>query len=274
MKKIIKFSMEKILAKKLDEIFKFKDKELGKSCYIFGDGPSIKWFDLRNFSDRDVITLSAIPLHRDSHFLNIKYCLLTETWYFYRYFLNPSWSNRKLKLWKNEIKKHYIKYFLENTNINCFVSLTSFPVLRNKNINYIYRELPDKSCPFYNELRLENLHTLSGSFVNAIILATFMGYKDIILVGCDYTHSETRSLHWYERGEGVATPMVDYNSKFLSVINKYVNIDTITLKGRGNVLPGIEYQDYTGSQPSFKENYQLMSSEILSDFAKWLGYNI
>ena len=35
------------------------------------------------------------------------------------------------------------------------------------------------------------------------MLAIYMGFTHIYLVGCDYTHVPARNLHWYEKGQGV-----------------------------------------------------------------------
>lgn len=44
---------------------KYKDIHKGETCYIFGDGPSIKWFDLSKFSDHIGISCGVIPFHND-----------------------------------------------------------------------------------------------------------------------------------------------------------------------------------------------------------------
>ena len=44
----------------LSRIYSLKNYHKGESCYIFGDGVSIKWFDLSSFSDKPVISLNKI----------------------------------------------------------------------------------------------------------------------------------------------------------------------------------------------------------------------
>ena len=44
-----------------------------------------------------------------------------------------------------------------------------------------------------------------------------MGFKEIFLVGCDYTHEITRSHHWFEKGQGKISKKPDYLEIFLNI---------------------------------------------------------
>ena len=44
----------------LSKIYKFKNLHKGEACYLFGDGPSVKYFDLKQFSDKISIPCSSI----------------------------------------------------------------------------------------------------------------------------------------------------------------------------------------------------------------------
>ena len=59
---------------------KFHNYHKGESCYIFGDGPSIKWFDLNAFTDKISIITGLLHHHKDFHNLNVKYATLVEPW--------------------------------------------------------------------------------------------------------------------------------------------------------------------------------------------------
>ena len=60
------------------KISNFKNKEKG-ACYIFGDGPSVKYYDFSLFSDLPTIALAYISLNFNSKFLNLKYSLLCDS---------------------------------------------------------------------------------------------------------------------------------------------------------------------------------------------------
>ena len=52
---------------------KFKDIHRGESCYLFGNGASIKYFDLKKFDDKPSIGCGGLFLHKDFNELKVKY---------------------------------------------------------------------------------------------------------------------------------------------------------------------------------------------------------
>ena len=65
---------------KLLELCQYKDRYKGQSCYIFGDGVSIKWFDLDEFSDKVSITCGLIPWHKKFKSLKVHHSVILEPW--------------------------------------------------------------------------------------------------------------------------------------------------------------------------------------------------
>ena len=51
---------------------KFHNMHRGESCYLFGNGSSLKYFDLDQFTDRPTIGCGQLFLHRDYSKLNDK----------------------------------------------------------------------------------------------------------------------------------------------------------------------------------------------------------
>ena len=45
-----------------------------------------------------------------------------------------------------------------------------------------------------------------------------MGFDEIYLVGCDYTHENSRMGHWYEMGNGTLVIHKDYKKIFFDVV--------------------------------------------------------
>ncbi len=255
------------------KVLKLKNRHKGESCYIFGDGISIKWFDLSAFSPKPTFSLSCIPFHNQASALNLRYGLLTEPYYFYPYFKMPSWSKEKT-WWRNRINSKYAFYFKKNSTSDFFVSLSNYPVLRGKNIYYLFRSIDDYDFDFLQECIKSGEGIYNGSFRCSITLAIYMGFKDITLIGCDYTHEISRSLHWYEKGKGVISPQPNYERNFIEIAQKYINITTITISGSGSVLPARTYTEYTGKALFYQENHELASEETLKLLATWPGYKI
>ena len=268
---LFKNSLFKFCSPVLRKINYFHNAHRGESCYIFGDGVSVKWFELKAFNDRICFTLGVLPFHKRSADLNIKYSLLVEPKYFYPYFKLPSPYNY---WWKNNIQIKYREMFNRESERDFFVNLSNYPVLRGRNIYHTFQRFIDVQFDFQKQCIAEAENMYDGSFSTAITLAVFMGFSKITLVGCDYTHADSRSLHWYEKGEGVRVSQLGYKRKFIEIAQKNVSIDTITTNGGGSYLKGITYKNFTGKELRYQENYELLDLEILNSLASWPGYNI
>ena len=121
-------------------INKYHDLHKGESCYIFGNGPSIKWFDLSVFSDYVGISTGSIPFHNDFKKLNVKYHAIVEPWYYC-----PKWMQRyQLLRDARLISKKHKDLMSQNKGIDFFINVTSFPWVTGLNINYVHRMLINK----------------------------------------------------------------------------------------------------------------------------------
>ena len=65
MKNLLKKLAGFVFLNHLKKINKLKNVEKGKTCYLIGDGVSIKSYDLKQFNKYDSISLSYLPFHRD-----------------------------------------------------------------------------------------------------------------------------------------------------------------------------------------------------------------
>ena len=81
-----------------------------------------------------------------------------------------------------------------------------------------------------------------------------MGFSKVFLVGCDYTHTNSRIHHWYEYGTGLLYKQEMYNKDFYDIAQKYIDITTITLEGDGLYLKAIEYEKYSKKTNCYLEN--------------------
>jgi len=83
-----------------------------------------------------------------------------------------------------------------------------------------------------------------------------------------------RIQHWYEKGQGVFCPHKNYLKDFILTVRKYANIITITLDGKSKHLDYITYKDFTGEDPVYRENTEIVSPEYLEVLSSWPGYTI
>jgi hypothetical protein len=262
-KTILKSSARQILKR----IEYFKNIHRGESCYLFGDGISIKYFDLHKFTDKISIPCGFLLFHNDFNALNAPYSMLIEPYYFYpfcRY-------SRNKKIILNKIQKQYRKEINKRSDINFFINLSNYPVLLNKNITYLHSDIPDKSLDA--DYISNKFNCYEGSLRAQILIAIYMGFDEVFLVGHDYTHSPAKSHHWYEKGYGVTTPMKDFSGEFLNYAKNFIKITTVTIDGESENLDYVKYNDYCGVKPLFKENTEILKPIYLDALASQ-HYNI
>ena len=153
-----------------------------------------------------------------------------------------------------------------------FINLSNYPTLRRSNITYIYRDNYDEQLSD-NDLH-KRIDTSTGSLRVSIAMAIYMGFENISLIGYDYTHVPSRSLHWYEQGQGIFVPQPNYQNDFFKIAKEFANITTITMDGKSDYLDSVRYKDHTGHDPIYRENYELLDEKFLNVLNTWPGYNI
>lgn len=238
----------------------FKNIHKGRSCYIFGNGISLKSMDLRKFNDRISIGCGFIPLHRDFGEINLKYWSELHPFYYYPFWTNPYTGSRERnllgKLSRRSLKKHKDLVF--------FCNLSNYFGLRGANVHYLHHF--GFRSPSLDQCELDGSFSfMKNALYGMIGMAIYMGFESAMLVGCDYTHSPMRSLHFYEKGEGVVTPGRNYYERdFFELVKNRIDITTITVGGSGSdVLKHIEYRDYVGANPVYRENTEIVKREDL-----------
>lgn len=253
----------------LGRIQRFKDIHKSEACYIVGDGISLKWFELDAFPTLPSFALSYLFFHKQASALRPTYGILSEPYYFYPYFRLP-WPPRTM--WRNRVQAEYRRLIDLHSEVNFFVNLSNFPVLRRRNVVCLYRSIPN--AQFSTDCLTNDEECFHGSLRTGISLAIYMGFTTIYLIGCDYTHCPSRSLHWYEKGRGVVGEHPAYNQTFFSLAEKYANVTTITLDGGSDVLPHLTYEEFTGRSPFFRENTELAERHHLELLSSWPGYKV
>lgn len=263
-----------LFAKKvLERNKKFKDIHEGKSCYIFGNGASIKHFDLKKFDDKIGIGCAALFLHRDFKEINVKYYYEGHPFFYYPYWINP--YSKKLK--RNALGILYKEKCYSYKNIIYFVNLSNYCGIRGDNVYYLHHfSKPFKS---YSDSRMDDKFTPTASGLAGMLgLALFMGFKDITLVGCDYTFFPQGQGHFFDFGKFADSfDEEPFNKDFLLDAERHVNIRVVTPHEgyRGHILQCISYKELTGDEPIYKENYEILSkSDLLALSSTGMAYKI
>jgi hypothetical protein len=232
---------------------KFKNIHKGESCYIFGNGSSLKHYDLKQFNDRVSIGCGALFAH------NNIYYYVSHPLFFYNFWKNP-YSG---KYEKNKTGSFYRRKMKSHPDVQYFTSLSNYFGIQGENINYVYHFGRANSLSIGNQM--DSVFTMmTGSLIGMIGMALYMGFKHITLVGCDYTSSPQKIGHFFEIGEGADQESDDiFNEAIFNSLSEFVDINSITIdnKYKGRVIPSVSYSDYTNSIPIYKENREVVSEE-------------
>ena len=254
----------------LRRVQRLKDIHRGDSCYIFGDGISVKSMDLSLFSDKISFASNYLPFHNDFNNLNCLYCIWPAPYAFCSYlgFDYDIEVRHHLKI----MSSHYKDLMQGNDNISYFFNLSNYPFMRGDNIYHLFRNIPDKSLP--ENFISNRIECFDGVFRSSIMLAIYMGFDNIYLVGFDNTHTLSRHRHWYEKGEGIINTGRDYQKEFFEIAKEYTDITTITLDGNADLLNSITYKEHTGHDPIYNENTDLLKEKYLKALKVFPGYVI
>ncbi len=260
---------EKILTKYFaSDLNKFSNKHEGESCYIFGDGPSIKWFDLSAFSNLPAFSCGKMPFHNDFNKLDVRYVLLVEPWFFAPKIFQPKQVQEF-----EEIKDEYLDFVRRTPDKQFFIHLTNRLSLTGANINHLFRGFP-KQRNHMDEL-LNEFDLFGGSFHAPLALAYYFGFKKVYLVGFDFwTIQPASTIRWYELGEGEYLKATNLATEFLEILKNKMEIHTISVAGSSKNVTNISYQEYTGNTPIYKENNQLTTERYLKILDTFPEYQI
>lgn len=264
--------MYKLTRSITDKVLELKDAHKGESCYIIGDGVSLKWFDLHSLPKKKTFALNWAVFHKEIARSGFDFAINTGPYQFIPFIENLDFIRKDLK--QGIICKHYRKTIIAHKKSKFFLNLSNYSFISGKNIYFLFSNISDSEFEFGQECKEHGENIYQGSLKCALALAIFMGFGEVFLVGCDYTHEEARMLHWYEKGEGSLTPHPEYQRTYFEIASNYTNITTVTTAGKGSVLPSVTYTKLTGNPMKYRENEDLTDHENLDILSSWPGYSI
>ena len=245
--------------------FKLENRHLGEQCYIFGDGHSIKYYDMSNFSDKIGIACNHFPFHKDFKKANVKYSVLIEPYYFMPFF-DRIFKKRKVQsiFSFNPISFNYRKLIKSNRSIVFFVNLSNWLFLSGKNVHFLYRNILSKKKKYNNEI-CKKFDCDKGVLRRAISLAVHLGFKEIYLVGCDYLFSPMLYGHWYEKG-GPHEDFIDENyiQNFIDEVKKLgINFKIVAPYKTDSNIKVETYLDLFNKDVVYRENTELLTKQTI-----------
>ena len=257
--------------------YKLENIHDGESCYIFGDGHSIKYYDVSNFNDKIGIACNHFPFHKDFKKTNIKYSVLIEPFYFMPFFDSVIKKRKVQSIFSfNPISYNYRKLIKSNKGIIFFVNLSNWFFLSGKNVHFLYKNIFYKKKKYDNEI-CKKFDCDKGVLRRAISLSVYLGFKEINLVGCDYLFHPKNLGHWYEKGQ----PRIDfkfdesYIDNFISEVKKEkVSFKLISPHKVKSNIDTITYFKLFNKKTNYKENTELLSDKTLTFFSMQKTMNL
>lgn len=241
----------------------FAGRHKGESCYLFGNGASIKHFDLKKFDDKIGIGCSNLFFHKDFRHINIQYYYEGHAFLHYPFWTNPY----RERFERNVIGSIHKDKIISNPDITYVLSLSNCISVHGSNIYYCHHF----GQPFkgYADSRMDNAFTsMESGLAGMIGVAIFMGFTDVTLVGCDYLCFPQIQGHFYETGVRPETSWQEpLAEELLCDARKHADVRVLTMDEsyRGHILPHISYKTLSGDEPLYKENSELVSEKDLRD---------
>ena len=241
---------------------KYQNIHKGQTCLIFGNGGSLKYYDLSAIEKKNLSIGCTYSLaDKRMSGLEMNYCVIPSAYFFY-YFRIHSLSK---KFVINLIGKIAKKIISKNTNTRFFVSLTNYYSLffRSNNLSY-FHHFEDKTSGSYD--LAGNFSNVSSALVMMISLAKFMGFAKVILLGCDYLGSPALGGHFYSDSiPSYGADQPQYVARIKKVVGE-LDLDVVVILKKGNSCPVFEsvtFEEYFGAPEYYQSNTEIIDEEYL-----------
>ena len=173
---------------------------------------------------------------------------------------------RSNELVKNTLGALYKEKISRSKDVSYFMSVSNYFGINGSNINFSYHF--NKPFTGFDGCKLDKEFTSMASGLAGMLgLAIYMGFKNITLVGCDYSFSPRSEGHFYQFGRFSDTYHEQpANEIFLRAASAVADVQTLvpTDNYTGHILPHISYKELIGDEPVYKENNEIVLKDDLS----------
>tara|TARA_B100000035_G_scaffold70904_1_gene58288 strand:- start:29602 stop:30408 length:807 start_codon:yes stop_codon:yes gene_type:complete len=256
--------LKKIIAPLISKNIELVNYFKGEDCYIFGNGSSIKFLDLDFFTDKKVIGINHILLHKKSKQLDLACIVLPESYFFYSYYKNP-YTKRIQKNLLGSLFKMKLKEF---PNIRLFTSVTNFFGNSHKLTNYIhhfgFKSANNKKLSIDKEFSF-----MAGGLSTAIGVAINLGFKKAILVGCDYLLDPVNNGHFYTLPVEKKENKRPTKPAFIDIAKEFIELELLSPFSSNGIINTVECnQIFKGHKIKYKENYEIVEEKDIKILQK------
>lgn len=178
-----------------------------EKCFIIGNGPSINKIDLTKLKNEETFVVNSFILHKRYNEIHPKYYCIIDPYLFK--------NNKGSKLFFKDLEKKIHK------DTTVFVPMFAKDYIHNANlfrknkVRYLLLNDVFKENLRFNVDITKPLPNLINVILSAVIVAQYMGFKKIYLLGCDHNWLSLRNLKTIPRFfKNDYTPEADYNNNY------------------------------------------------------------
>ena len=242
----------------------------GQTCYLFGNGYSIKYLDFKNFKNLNIFSTGLNYLHKDYKYLNV-----VADFHLHPGIFSPVWRHpysKKISI-VNNTRKFLIKTKRVSNKCNFFTSILNYPFIKNKK-NVFFLHNFKKNFDLTKVDPTSEFSLMNGSLHAMIGIGAYMGFKEFIFVGMDYLSSKPKHGHFYEFGLRQKTVVLDEYVKKIKILTDYFNKKNnckfyfLSLKDVvSENYENINYEQKFNTKEKYKENFELINVQTLEELS-------
>lgn len=218
-----------LVAKNID----LKDIHKGKRCFILGSGPSIKKEDLKPLKNEIVFALNNFYVHED--FVEIMSGDVPK--YYMTAPVHPPQTEDEWKQWFEDMEKNMPKSTNMIFGLNAYHGnikhiFDKYKIFKEHKIHWYFAGVNTSEYYTFNPKDIDIINMIwSANTVSiyALIMATYMGFDEIYLLGMDHTNicfKDNQVERFYKRNEAKHQKN-DIEIKYLNNLdykkNKFLN---------------------------------------------------
>ena len=183
-------------------------KANSKTCFILGNGPSIKDVDLKQISEYDIFTVNYFHKSEQSNQINTKYHILVDEIFY---------ESEGLEYAKNLIQtKKELSFFVRHHAYTKYNKLFD-----NDKIFYMYQKKMQVGKKINYDIT-KNSDACINVLISAIEIAMFLGYKSIYLLGCDYNSYCSNTENHFYKDDTVKKICIGDELKYYALAHKHL----------------------------------------------------
>jgi len=268
MNSLIKFFLNyfwKLHKNKLKKNITLKNSYKDKSCVIFGNGGSIKYFDIKRHEGFFYMGTTYAMLHRDIKNLKPDFYVIPQKYDFYPF--NYHVRNGRKGEWNfNHRRRIYERIIKKGKETRFFINLSNYYGFFNRpkllNFFFSFDDYKSTSDDFGYDLT-NNFNCTTSSLEVMIGISKYLGFKKIILIGCDYLGVPKLEEHFYSNSDPwIGEPIVDAYIKRIKKLTNNMEVITIFPKG----ISSNEFKSFTYDEFFEKKNYKNKDIQIRKNY--------